>query len=141
MGTLFKIAAVLLVIGGLWVWVSGRSITDERQTSVDTAQLSAAAVLAPGAESGAFDQEGTIIFDATEGQGGTPYLLYTEYNDQGKPSVRTKRLLFSGRAVCAEVNLPCATNQPGVPVQADQTVRVVGIVKNEQVEVLELYAA
>lgn len=140
MGTLFKIVAVLLVVGGLWVWVNGRSITDERQASGTPLPLSAAAVLSQPAESDLFDQEGTIIFDATEGQGGTPYLLYTEYNEQGKPSVRTKRLLFSGRAVCAEVNLPCATNQPGVPVYAEQTVRVVGTVKNEQVEVKELYA-
>lgn len=136
---MLKILAVLLVVGGLWVWVTGRSITSERQTQVDSVQLSAASILAPGAAQGAFDKEGTIVFDATEGQSGTPYLLYTDYSEQGKPSVRTKRLIFPGEARCNEANLPCATNQPKAPVYPDQAVRVVGIVKNEQVEVLELY--
>lgn len=140
MGIILKGIAVLLVIGGLWVWVTGRSVTDEREARVDSVQLSAASILAPGAENSPFDEEGTIVFDATEGQTGTPYLLYTDYNEQGKPSVKTKRLIFSGRAVCAEVNLPCATNQPGVPVYADQAVRVTGWLENEQVEVEELYA-
>lgn len=137
MGTLLKIAACLLVIGGIWVWVSGRSVTDDVVAAVPVAQLPAASVLAT--EEGAFDEEGTIVFDATEGQNGTPYILYTDYNEQGKPAVRTKRLVFSNRAACAEVNLPCATNQPGIPVRADQAVRVIGTVKDELVEVREVY--
>ena len=140
MGMLLKLVAVLLVIGGLWVWVSGRSVTEERQARVDPVRLSAASILAPGAESGPFDEQGTIIFDATEGQSGTPYLLYTEYSGRGEPSVRTKRLVFPGQARCAEANLPCATNQPGAPVYPDQAVRVVGTLEAEQVEVHELYA-
>lgn len=138
MGTIFKFAAVLLVIGGIWVWAAGKSVTDEVEAGIDPVQLSASAFLATEAN-GVFDKEGTIVFDVTEGQNGTPYILYTDYNEQGKPSVRTKRLVFANQDACAEVNLPCATNQPGTPVQADQSVRVVGVVKDELVQVSELY--
>ncbi len=138
MGTIFKVVALLIVVGGIWVWASGKSITTDVQTRTEPVRLSASAILATEQE-GHFDKEGTIIFDETEGQGGTPYILYTDYNEQGKPSVRTKRLVFASRDACAEVNLPCATNQPGVPVQADQSVRIVGIVKNELVQVSEVY--
>lgn len=138
MGTIFKLVAFLIVVGGMWVWASGKAITNDREARIEPVQLSASAILATEAE-GAFDKEGTIIFDETEGQGGTPYILYTDYNDQGKPSVRTKRLVFANRDACAEVNLPCATNQPGVPVRADQNVRIVGTVKDELVQVSEVY--
>lgn len=138
MGTIFKFAAVLLVIGGIWVWAAGKFVTDEVEADIDPVQLSASALLATEAN-GVFDKEGTIVFDVTEGQNGTPYILYTDYNEQGKPSVRTKRLVFANQDACAEVNLPCATNQPGTPVQADQSVRVVGVVKDELVQVSELY--
>lgn len=138
MGTIFKFAAVLLVIGGIWVWAAGKFVTDEVETGIDPVQLSASVLLATEANS-VFDKEGTIVFDVTEGQNGTPYILYTDYNEQGKPSVRTKRLVFANQDACAEVNLPCATNQPGTPVQADQSVRVVGVVKDELVQVSELY--
>lgn len=138
MGTIFKVVALLIVVGGIWVWIAGKSITADVQTRTEPIQLSASAILATETE-GRFDKEGTIIFDETEGQNGTPYILYTDYNEQGKPSVRTKRLVFANRDACAEVNLPCATNQPGVPVQADQSVRIVGTVKDELVQVSEVY--
>ncbi|MES2931411.1 MAG: hypothetical protein V4682_01790 [Patescibacteria group bacterium] len=138
MGTLFKLIACLIVVGGIWVWANGKSVTDEVEARTEPVQLSASAILATETE-GAFDKEGTIVFDVTEGQNGTPYILYTDYNDQGKPSVRTKRLVFANRDACAEVNLPCATNQPGIPVYADQNVRVVGTVKDELVQVSEVY--
>jgi len=138
MGTILKLFACLIVVGGIWVWAQGKSVTDEVEASLPPVQLSASAILATEAE-GNFDKEGTIIFDVTEGQNGTPYILYTDYNDQGKPSVRTKRLVFANRDACAEVNLPCATNQPGVPVKADQNVRVIGTVKDELVQVREVY--
>lgn len=140
MSTMLKIFAVILVIGGLWVWTSGRSITDERQARVDPVQLSAASIFASGAARAPFDKEGTIVFDATEGQSGVPYILYTEYGEQGQPSIRTKRLVFPDQARCAEANLPCATNQPDAPVYPDQAVRVIGTVEDEQVEVHALYA-
>ncbi|MDP2815255.1 MAG: hypothetical protein Q8O19_01080, partial [Rectinemataceae bacterium] len=108
------------------------------EAGIEPVQLSASAILATET-AGAFDKEGTIVFDKTEGQNGTPYILYTDYNDQGKPSVRTKRLVFANRDACAEANLPCATNQPGVPVRADQNVRIVGTVKDELVQVSEVY--
>lgn len=138
MGTMFKLIACLIVIGGLWVWVTGKSVTEEVTARTEPIQLSASAILATE-EAGRFDKEGTIIFDVTEGQNGTPYILYTDYNDQGKPSVRTKRLVFANRDACAEANLPCATNQPDVPVQADQNVRIIGTVKDELVQVSEVY--
>lgn len=138
MGTIFKLVALLIVVGGIWVWASGKSVTDEVTARTEPVQLSASAILATESE-GPFDKEGTIIFDVTEGQNGTPYILYTDYNEQGKPSVRTKRLVFANRDACAEVNLPCATNQPGVPVTADQNVRIVGTVKDERVQVSEVY--
>lgn len=138
MGTILKLFACLIVIGGIWVWTQGKSVTDEVEAGIPPVQLSASAILATEAE-GYFDKEGTIVFDQTEGQNGTPYILYTDYNDQGKPSVRTKRLVFANRDACAEVNLPCATNQPGVPVSADQNVRVIGTVKDELVQVREVY--
>ena len=138
MGMILKLLAVLLVVGGVWVWVSGRSVTRDVVNRVDATQLSAGAILAPLPER-PFDQEGTIVIDMTQGQGGTPYILYTEYNELGKPAVRTKRLVFSSQAACAEANLPCATNQPGAPVYPDQRVRVIGTVEDEQVEVSALY--
>jgi hypothetical protein len=139
MGTLLKVFALVLVIGGLWIWISGKSVTRDVVENTDPAQLSASVALVPAPDSGAFDQTGTIVLDMTQGQGGTPYILYTDYNTQGKPSVKTKRLVFQHRDACADVNLPCATNQPGVPVRPDENVRVIGIVKNELVEVLEIH--
>lgn len=138
MGTVFKLVACLIVVGGIWVWATGKSVTDEASVRTEAMQLSASAILATEAE-GRFDKEGTIIFDITEGQNGTPYILYTDYNERGEPSVRTKRLVFANRDACAEANLPCATNQPDVPVQADQNVRIVGTVKDELVQVSEVY--
>ncbi|HEY0979499.1 MAG TPA: hypothetical protein VGE23_01520 [Candidatus Paceibacterota bacterium] len=139
MSTLLKLAAVVLVIAGLWVWVSGRSVTEEVAATVPPVSLSAAAVLAPTADEGPFDQEGTILIDDTQGQGGTYYLLYTEYDAQGAPAVKTKRLVFPGAAACAEANLPCVTNQPAPELALDERVRVVGTAKNEQVQVSALY--
>jgi len=131
--------AVVLIVGGLWVWASGRSVTDEQQAVVvPSTQLSASVALLQGQE-GPFDQQGTIVVDHTQGSGGTPYILYTEYTDAGSPSIRTKRLVFRNQDACADVNLPCATNQPGVPVSQDEEVRVIGYVKNEQVEVSAIY--
>lgn len=138
MGTLLKLFALILVIGGALVWVNGKSITREVVNTTEPVRLSASAILAEQ-DTGYFDKEGTIVLDMTQGQGGTPFILYTDYNDQGKPMIRTKRLVFSHRDACADVNLPCATNQPGVPVQQDESVRVVGIAKNETVEVTEVY--
>lgn len=138
MGTIFKLVALLIVIGGIWVWATGRSITSDAVVRTEPVRLSASAILATQTN-GPFDKEGTIVFDATEGQNGTPYILYTDYNEQGKPAVRTKRLVFANRDACAEVNLPCATNQPGTPVSADQNVRIVGVVKDELVQVSEVY--
>jgi hypothetical protein len=140
MGTLLKLFAVVAVIGGLWVWLSGRSVTEQHQAVLPPTRLSASVGLAPSpAADLPFDEEGTIVLDMTQTPGGTPYILYTEYSEAGKPSVRTKRLVFTYRDACADVNLPCATNQPGVPVAPDEAVRVVGRVKNEQVEVDAIY--
>ena len=138
MGTLLKLFAILLVVGGLFVWTKGLSITQEVVDNTAPTRLSASVLLAEP-DAGYFDKEGTIVLDMTQGQGGTPYILYTDYNDQGKPMIRTKRLVFSHRDACADVNLPCATNQPGVPVQSDESVRIIGIVENEIVEVAEVY--
>lgn len=140
MGTLLKIAALVLVIGGIWVWLSGHSVTDDivARTETKPITLSASAILAPGSDQGAFDQEGTIILDVTQGNG-VPYLLYTDYSEQGRPRVMTKRLVFRNQDACADVNLPCASVQPGVPVKADENVRIVGVVRDELVEVASLY--
>lgn len=137
MGPVLKILAALIVIGGVWVWVQGRSVTT---TEVPPVSLSASAVLSLSPEQGAFDQEGTIILDRTQGASGTPYLLYTEYSEAGKPQVKTKRLVFENRDACDEAGLPCATNQPGIPVRPDQEVRVTGQVKDEQVIVRDVFA-
>ena len=135
---LVKILAVLLVAGGLWIWVSGRSITAEDQAAVPSASPLAASVAlapAPAPVAGAFDKEGTIILDMSQGAPGTPFLLYTDYNEQGKPSIRTKRLVFLNQDSCAEQNLPCATSQPRAPVNADEKVRIRGTLKDESVVV------
>lgn len=139
MGTVLKLLAVLFIVGGIWVWVSGRSVTDDMQAPVASVNLSASAVLAENAAHGAFDEEGTIVLDATQGTNGTPFLLYTEYTADGKPSIRTKRLVFANADECTRLNLPCATNQGGSPVGADEKVRVVGTVSDEMVEVAEVY--
>lgn len=138
MGTLLKLFALILVIGGIAVWANGKSITREVVNTTEPTRLSASAILSDP-DAGYFDHEGTIVLDMTQGQGGTPYILYTDYSDQGKPMIKTKRLVFSNRDACADVNLPCATNQPGAPVQADENVRIVGVAKNELVEVQEIY--
>jgi hypothetical protein len=141
MGTLLKALAVLFVIGGLWVWASGHAVTSAvvARTDATNGSLAASAALAPGTrEQGAFDQEGTIIIDPSQGSG-VPYILYTAYSAGGSPSVMTKRLVFRNQDECADLNLPCATRQPGPPVTADEKVRVVGVIKDETVEVSELY--
>lgn len=139
MGTILKLFAVVVVVGGIWFWASGRSVTDEVEAQSKSVNLSASAILAPNADSGAFDKEGTIVLDMTQGPNGTPYILYTEYSEHGKPSVKTKRLVFQNRDECAEANLACATNQPGFPVRPDEKVRVVGVAQDEKVDVMELY--
>lgn len=136
MGPLLKVLAALIVVGGVWVWVQGKTLTT---TGTPPASLSASALLSLTPEQGVFDQKGTIIFDKTQGQGGTPYLLYTEYTEGGKPQVKTKRLVFENRDACDEAGLPCATNQPGIPVRSDQEVRVTGQVKDEQVIVRDVF--
>ncbi len=139
MGILLKSLAVLFIIGGIWVWVSGRSVTNEVAATVPSASLSASAITALEGEEGVFDKEGTIILNENEGQGGTAYILYTDYNAGGSPSVKTKRLSFETGDECSELALPCATNQPGTPVAVNQKVRVIGVVKNERVDVQEIY--
>ena len=96
MGTLLKLAAVLMVIGGIWVWTTGRSVTTEEPIVVAPGQL-AASIAAPYADMGRFDQEGTIVADETQGTGGTFYILYTEYNENGEPAIKTMRLVFPNR--------------------------------------------
>lgn len=140
MGPILKMLAALIVIGGIWVWVHGRSVTADVAATVPSSSLAASAGLSLGSEQGAFDQKGTIILDETQGQSGTPYLLYTEYGTNGTPAVKTKRLVFQNRDACDEAGLPCATNQPDVPVSADQEVRIVGVVKDEQVIVQDVFA-
>jgi len=140
MGTVLKIFAVLVVIGGLWVWIVGRSVTSEVVDSQSlNLNLSAATVRAPVSEHTAFDKEGAIILDQTQGQNGTPYILFTTYSEDGAPSVQTKRLVFENRDVCAELSLPCATNQPSIPVSAGDRVRIIGEQKDEYVIVREVY--
>lgn len=141
MGTVLKVFAALLIVGGIWVWTTGRSVTTPTTVTIEPGSLSASAILAPGNEYGAFDQQGTIVLDETQGQGsgGVPYILYTEYDENGSPSVKTKRLIFPNRAACADMNVPCATNQPQTPVHADESVRIVGVVKDDTVEVSEMY--
>lgn len=137
MGMILKALAVVLVIGGLWVWTSGRAVTSE-PVVVRSPSLGASAILAPVSARAAFDQEGTIVIDPSQGSG-VSYILYTDYSAQGSPRVMTKRLVFRNQDECADVNLPCATRQPGPPVAADEKVRVVGVVKDDAVEVSELY--
>ncbi len=139
MGTILKLFAIVIVAVGIWTWASGRSVTTQQPIAVPNVNLSAAAALAPVSAQGAFDQEGTIVLDSTIGTDGTPFILYTRYNAQGAALVETKRLVFKNRDACAEANLPCATNQPGIPVRADDRVRVIGTVKDELVEVEQLY--
>lgn len=138
MGMALRLIAVLLVVAGLWVWVSGRSVTTQVPVRVPASSLSAS-VAVPLGERGAFDEEGTILIDRNEGTSGTAYILYTAYGDNGEPRVKTKRLVFAYRDACAEANLLCATNQPEIPVAGEERVRVIGYVKNERVEVTELY--
>ncbi len=139
METLVKVLALVLVIGGLWVWASGRSAPSELSRLGEGSTLSASVLLAPEAEEGLFQEEGTLLLDETQSQTGTMYLLYTHYSEQGKPQVKTKRLVFDGQAKCAELNLPCATNQPELSFQTDQRVRVSGTVKNDLVLVNDIY--
>lgn len=134
MNILVKILAVALVVGGLWIWVTGRVVpTPSAEIVVPTTTLSASAILAPSPAAGVFDREGTIVLDMSQGGTGVPFILYTEYSEQGKPSIRTKRLVFTNQAICGEKNLPCATNQPGAPVHADEKVRIIGEQKDETV--------
>lgn len=139
METLVKVLALVLVIGGLWVWVSGRSAPSELSRLGEGSSLSASVFLMPGSEEGVFEEEGTLLLDETQSQTGTMYLLYTHYSEEGKPQVKTKRLVFDGQVKCAELNLPCATNQPELSLRSDQQVHVSGTVKNDLVYVRDLY--
>lgn len=135
-----KFIALTIVAAGLLVWVGGLLFANQRvQVAVPTTQLSAAAIQIPGAEYGSFNQAGTILLDPAGEPGGTPFLLYTEYDANNRPQIKTKRLVFSHRDTCSDLGLPCATNQPGVPVRAEEEVRIIGVVKNELVEVHEIH--
>lgn len=134
-----KFIAIGLVVLGLLVWVGGVFTTQRIAVTVPSAQLTASAVRIPGAEYGAFDQVGKILIDTAGEPGGTPFILYTQNDAGGRPQIKTKRLVFSHRDACSDLGLPCATNQPGVPVRANEEVRIVGTVKNELVEVAQVY--
>jgi len=138
MGMALRLLAVIIVAAGVWIWVSGRAVTTQVPVRVPSTQLSASVGI-PLGERGAFDEEGTILIDRNEGTSGTAYILYTDYADNGEPQVKTKRLVFAYRDTCADANLLCASNQPGIPVGTEEKVRVIGYVKNERVEVEELY--
>ncbi len=138
MGMALRLLAVLIVAAGVWVWVSGRSVTTQVPVRVPSTNLSAS-VAVPLGERGPFDEEGTILIERNEGTSGTAYLLYTAHGAGGEPQVKTKRLVFSYRDACADANLLCASNQPGIPVANEERVRVIGYVKNERVEVEGLY--
>lgn len=135
MGMAFRIIAVLLVVGGVWVWVTGRSVTTQTPLTVPSTTLSASVAAIPRAEVGPFNEEGTIVVDANEGPGGTVYILYTRYNDAGNPVIRTKRLVFERQAECDEANLACATPQQQLPFAPEEKVRVIGYMENERVKV------
>ena len=139
MGTILKVFAVVLVVAGVWTWVSGRSVETSKEVVVPKVNLSAGIAAAPAAAPERFDQEGTIVIDSTIGTDGTAFILFTTYTPQGGAQVRTKRLVFAYRDACAEANLPCATNQPGLPVKAEDRVRVIGEVQDELVRVEEIY--
>lgn len=104
---------------------------------------SPASAIVPVQTSGTFDETGTIVMDYTEGSPAIPYLLYTDYKANGKPAVVTKRLIFPDRTSCSAQGLPCATPQGPYPIEADQTVRVIGTALNQTVEVraIEVLAA
>ncbi|KND47289.1 MAG: hypothetical protein AB199_02580 [Parcubacteria bacterium C7867-004] len=144
MSVALKIIAALLVLGGLYVWVSGHSITAAKRdaakttASVPSGSLTASVVTAVSPEEGRFEEEGTIVLDTSHGSPGTPFILYTRYAENGKPSIRTKRLVFTNQDRCGESNLPCATNQPGAPVNPDEKVRVIGTVEDDTVTVEQL---
>ncbi|HEY0948100.1 MAG TPA: hypothetical protein VGE53_01225 [Candidatus Paceibacterota bacterium] len=139
MGTMLKVFAVVLVVAGVWTWVSGRSVETDREVVVPKVNLSAGVAGAPAAAPARFDQEGTIVIDSTIGTDGTAFILYTTYTPQGGAQIETKRLVFSYRDACAEANLPCASEQPGLPVNAEDRVRVIGTVQDELVRVEEIY--
>ncbi|MES2668333.1 MAG: hypothetical protein V4644_01415 [Patescibacteria group bacterium] len=138
MGTMLKVVALVLVLGGLLAWAGGMVFTPGAFVRSEPSSLAASPLLAEAPASSAFDEQGTIVIDP-QGQNGTPYILYTHYTEGGKPSVRTKRLIFRNQDQCADLNLPCASDQPGTPVAANEAVRIVGTVKDEAVEVEELY--
>lgn len=139
MSTMLKIFAVLVVIGGLWVWWSGRSATKERMEHSGEAVVPLSTVVLGAREDGPFDRTGTILVDETRGQGGTYYLLYTEDAPGEAPKVRTKRLVFPSHDACAALGLPCATNQPAAPYAAGEQVRIIGTAEADRVEVSEAY--
>lgn len=138
MGMALRLLAVIIVAAGVWVWVSGHAVTTQAPLRVPASQLSAS-VAVPLGERGAFNEEGTILIEPNEGTSGSAYILYTDASESGNPQVKTKRLVFSYRDVCADANLLCASNQPGIPLKNEEKVRVIGYVKNERVEVEELY--
>jgi hypothetical protein len=136
MSVIVKIAAALLIAGGIWIWLSGNSVTAKKQeVRVPTAKLAAGAGITVEAAQGRFEEEGTIILDMSEGSSSRPFLLYTSYDAQGRPSVMTKRLIFPNQAECGKLGLPCASQQPDAPVQADERVRILGQVRDDAVTV------
>ena len=139
MELLLKIAAISLLFFGFLVWVQGKSQTEQVSLKLPSTNLAASVGLVPGAEWGVFDATGKILIDEIREPGGTPFLLYTTNDTAGRPQIKTKRLVFSNRDRCSDLGLPCATNQPGVPVAPNEEVRVIGVVKNEIVEVSEMY--
>lgn len=139
MGTILKVLVGVFLIAGFWTWVSGLLSETEEKIVVPKTTLLAGGALVPDATPERFDEEGTIVIDSTIGTDGTAFILFTTYSPQGAAQIHTKRLVFSYRDACAEANLPCASAQPGLPVSANDQVRVVGTVQDELVHVEELY--
>ncbi len=130
----------IAVIAGAIIVFSHKHV-DVGVASTPVAKVSVAAVSqavipsAIPAEAGTFTETGTIVIDTSHGIPGTPYILYSTSDASGKPSVRTKRLVFDGASGCQANGLPCATEQNGFPVRADEEVRISGTVRDDTVYV------
>ncbi|MDB5264680.1 MAG: hypothetical protein JWN64_251 [Parcubacteria group bacterium] len=128
--------AVVAAIGlSIYMYGAGMPALITADVSSTPSTLSASVA---NADMGNFSENGTIILDETNGSPGVPYILYTTYDAGGKPSVKTKRLVFLDQAECQQSNLPCATPDEANPVRADTPVHVEGTIKDDTVEVSKL---
>lgn len=136
MNTALRVGSALFLGTAVVLWAHG-VFSQPAKVTVDSPLTASVGSILPQ-EKQPFDATGTIVIDPQAGAQGATFLLYTEQGG-GRPEIRTKRLVFRNNDECAVAGLPCATDQATMPLADGESVRIIGTVENERIEVQTWY--